>query len=229
MATFRLRYNIPFGEKRSFCDSCGKILGGKDLIPLFSFFFSRGKSRCCQKFLDPWYPWVEFSLGVLFVLVVVGRGELTTILFGWIFMSFLMFIFIFDTRYYLVHFGVMSIGFILFGFLHVLLWTPFLSLFFGVVLGGGFYFVQHILGKGKWVGGGDIILGLFLGFVLGYEKLIVTLFFAYLIGGIFGSFLLLQKKKTLKSRLPMGAFLAIGGLLSFFWGDRIIEYYMNLL
>ena len=33
---------------RSFCDSCGKTLAARDLIPILSWIFAGGKSRCCD-------------------------------------------------------------------------------------------------------------------------------------------------------------------------------------
>ncbi len=35
-------------EGRSYCDSCGKTLAARDLIPILSWLLAGGKSRCCQ-------------------------------------------------------------------------------------------------------------------------------------------------------------------------------------
>ena len=35
-------------DGRSYCDSCGKTLAARDLIPILSWIFAGGKSRCCQ-------------------------------------------------------------------------------------------------------------------------------------------------------------------------------------
>ena len=39
------RHGLPTGRSR--CDSCGHVLGLRDLVPLFSFLLSRGKCRYC--------------------------------------------------------------------------------------------------------------------------------------------------------------------------------------
>ena len=34
-------------DGRSFCDNCGKTLAARDLVPILSWIFAGGKSRCC--------------------------------------------------------------------------------------------------------------------------------------------------------------------------------------
>ena len=42
---------IPQG--RSTCDSCGKTLGTRDLIPILGWLWNRGKARCCGAEIHP--------------------------------------------------------------------------------------------------------------------------------------------------------------------------------
>jgi prepilin signal peptidase PulO-like enzyme (type II secretory pathway) len=51
---------------RSRCDYCGKTLTWKDLIPVVSFIWTKGKSRCCNEQLSFFYPVVEFVTGTMF-------------------------------------------------------------------------------------------------------------------------------------------------------------------
>jgi len=70
-------------------------------------------------------------------------------------------------------------------------------------------------------------LGFFMGLFLGFPNILVALFFAYLIGAIIGIGLILTKKKTLKSEIPFGPFLVMGIFIAIFWGDQLINLYLN--
>ena len=58
-------------RKRSFCDYCGRQLKWYENIPVFSWLFLKGKTRCCGKKLPVSYPVVEFLLGFLLVIISI--------------------------------------------------------------------------------------------------------------------------------------------------------------
>jgi leader peptidase (prepilin peptidase) / N-methyltransferase len=55
---------------RSKCDHCGKVLKWFDLVPILSWIYYGGKSRCCGRKLSVQYPIVEFATGVGFVVIL---------------------------------------------------------------------------------------------------------------------------------------------------------------
>jgi len=63
---------LPAGRKvifgRSICDFCKKKLKVKNLIPIFSFLFQKGRCSFCQKKLSFYYPLSEFLTGIAFML-----------------------------------------------------------------------------------------------------------------------------------------------------------------
>jgi len=63
---------LPVGRKvvfgRSVCDSCKKTLKVKNLIPIFSFLFQKGRCSFCQKKLSFYYPLSELLTGILFMI-----------------------------------------------------------------------------------------------------------------------------------------------------------------
>lgn len=65
-------YRIPLKRSvaggRSGCMTCGHELNYKDLVPVFSFLFLRGKCRYCQVKLSWQYPAIELLVGLLFLL-----------------------------------------------------------------------------------------------------------------------------------------------------------------
>lgn len=57
---------------RSYCDSCGKTLGAIDLVPILSWLWNRGKSRCCN---EPLHPTLLYS--ELLILLVSLWGVMS--------------------------------------------------------------------------------------------------------------------------------------------------------
>ena len=55
---------------RSACNHCNKTLSWKDLIPILSFVYLRGKCRYCHSPFSYQYPIVELLTGILFVFTI---------------------------------------------------------------------------------------------------------------------------------------------------------------
>jgi len=74
MASYRLPLEQEIVFKPSYCPKCGTPLKAFDLIPLFSWLLQRGKCRHCHAPISKRYPLTEFSLGIVFVLLVLLYG-----------------------------------------------------------------------------------------------------------------------------------------------------------
>jgi prepilin signal peptidase PulO-like enzyme (type II secretory pathway) len=189
----------------------------------------------------PWhYPAIEIATGVLFALLYLSftwgftdnLGLEGVFLLGrnLLFTSFLIILFVYDLRYMLIldRFTIpaMIIALLLNFFLGYV--SPELMLLGALIL-GGFFWLQFVLSKGKWVGGGDIRLGVVMGLMLGLWQGLVALFLAYIIGAVVGVVLLLSKKATRKTQLPFGVFLTLATFIMLFAGDVILDWYIALL
>ena len=86
--------------------------------------------------------------------------------------------------------------------------ATFISVFSSRLIGGGFFLLQYVVSKGKWIGGGDIRLGFLMGLILGWPDVLVALMLAYIIGAVFSIGMLLLKKKQWGSQIPFGTFLS---------------------
>lgn len=96
----------------------------------------------------------------------------------------------------------------------------------GMLVGGGsFYLIAHFSRGG--MGGGDIKMMAMLGSFLGWKGVFMTTFTASLIGSIVGIFLMVAKGKGRKTKIPFGPFLALGALISLFWGERLLGIYLD--
>lgn len=85
----RLPRKKPILFGRSVCDFCNKKLKPKNLIPIFSFIFQKGKCSFCKKNLSFLYPASEILTGFSFVL----SAHLSGIFLGLNFSSIFGFIF----------------------------------------------------------------------------------------------------------------------------------------
>ena len=97
-------------------------------------------------------------------------------------------------------------------------------------LGAAAFFLGLVfLTKGRGMGRGDVKLAGLMGFILGYPKIIVALYFAFLTGALVGVILILLNKKSLNTQIPFGPFLVLGTLVSMFWGEIIWAKSLALL
>lgn len=71
---YRKIHNLSIIKGRSKCDTCGHILGVKDLIPVFSYLSTKGKCRYCGAKLDSKYLISEIVCGSIYMLVVLKYG-----------------------------------------------------------------------------------------------------------------------------------------------------------
>lgn len=93
---------------------------------------------------------------------------------------------------------------------------------------GSFFYLLIVLTKGKGMGGGDLKLGVFLGLAFGFPYSIVVLMLSFLLGSVFGVGLILIGKKKFGQTLPFGPFMSLAGLIVIFWGNEILNWYLNL-
>jgi prepilin signal peptidase PulO-like enzyme (type II secretory pathway) len=101
------------------------------------------------------------------------------------------------------------------------------------LLGGAvlsvFFGSMYWYSKGKWIGGGDVKLGFWLGFLVGLKMVYFLILFSYTLGAIFSVFLLIFLKKKMKSEIPFGPFLVIGTWMVIFFQDQILNIWNNLI
>ena len=222
---YRWHYNLSLWG-RSACPVCKEILRYADLIPFLSFIFLGGKCHYCQKKISWQYPLVELITGILFALVYLKNGGLDLVLFrDLFFVLVLVFIFVFDFKYYLILDKIIWPALIVGLLINLFIGLNWLDLILGIGLGAGFFLVQYIISKGKWVGLGDIKLGALIGVMLGWKLILLTIVIAYLIGGLTAIILLIGKQKKFGDVLPMGTFLAVAAIIVLLWGSEILSIY----
>ncbi len=224
----------------SYCPACRHKLSPLDLVPLFSFFFLKGGCRYCDKKISFQYPAVELITGLLFLSVFISQpleanlftlGSLVSVL---TITLFLVILFVYDLKHYIIPNRVIYPA-IVFAFLfqifeNNLSITPDLGL---ALLSGLFSFLFflgiYLATKGKGLGFGDVRYAAFMGLFLGFPEVLVGLFSSFLLGAFIGLVLIVSGLKSRKDMIPFGPFLVIGTFFAFFFGELIIDFYLNLL
>jgi len=233
------------------CPNCKKQLKWKHLVPVFSWLFLRGKCGYCGQRISVHYLLLELVTGLSFLAVflnwnfvqfdpsIVNPDYLsyffnpTTFeyfLFYAVMMSFMIAIFFYDLMYQEIpdQFSLPAIiigigGGLYFGSPN---WE---NMLIGGVLLGLFFLLQFIVSKGKWIGGGDIRLGILMGVLLGWDFGLLALITGYLLGSAVAIWMLIAKRATRKTALALGPFLITGVVVAMFYGDLIMNWYLNIL
>jgi len=94
----------------------------------------------------------------------------------------------------------------------------------GGALGFVLSYVAALVSRGG-LGSGDVILAAFLGLILGFPYILLSLFFGVFLGGVVAFLLLITRRAGLKTFIPYGPFLTSTGWLMLVWGDVIWRYY----
>ncbi len=217
---------------RSYCPSCRRQIAWYDNIPLFSFLVLRGRCRHCQQKISWQYPLVELATALLFsygfYLYLMGELAPLELAAIWFILAVLIVVFVYDLRWQLILDKIMIPSIIIVFLFNLYLGFPWSVLLFSAIIGGAFFLFQFVISRGKWIGGGDIRLGFFMGVALGdISALILALFLAYLIGSLVGIGLIVQGRKEWGSKIPLGVFLALGTVVSLFWGGEIVAWYLG--
>jgi len=225
---YRLDSKQSFLKGRSFCPHCKHQLGFFDLIPILSFIIVKGKCRYCQKKISWQYPLVEIFTGLIFLSLVTCHLSLVTLIYYIVVSSLLIVIFVYDLKHYIIPDKIIYPAIAI-----VLIFNFQFSIFNSSILSGlgaaGFFFLFWLISRGRWMGFGDVKLGFFMGLFLSWPNILVALFSAFFIGAIIGIGLIALGKKTLKSQVPFAPFLVIGTFIALFWGQNLINWYINLL
>lgn len=99
-----------------------------------------------------------------------------------------------------------------------------------ILITSGLFFVIYIFSKGKWIGFGDVRLGLITGTLLAKPSLcLAMLFFASLLGCVAVLPSLIRGQKNMSSRLPYGPFLITATAFMVVFGPPLVDWYRDLI
>ncbi|ANF95742.1 prepilin peptidase [Paenibacillus bovis] len=224
---------VPAGESvihpPSRCPHCGTRLTGTDMVPVFSYLWSRGRCRHCQAPVSVWYPIGEALTGLMFLWMYLEYGFTAQAITGMVLVSLSVIITVADIYYMKIPNRVLL--FFLPVLLVLVLLFPVTSLWShlaGGIGAGVILLIAAIASKGG-MGMGDIKLFALYGWVLGFPNMLMALFIACLLGLVTGLILRCTGRSGKKQPIPFGPFLAVGTLIAYVYGPVIISGYLSLI
>ena len=216
-------------KPRSHCPNCGHELAWWELIPVFSYFFVKGRCYSCHVKISLIYPTFELATGILFLFATYKVGFTPELIVSVTLISLLVIVFVADYHYMLIPNKIL-LFFMPILFIERLFISEesYVSMFLGLTIGFLIPYFIAVISKGG-MGGGDIKLFAVLGFVLGWKQLLLAFFLSTLYGAIIGGFLLATKKKSRKEPIPFGPFIVLGTLTVYFYGTQILDWYIGFI
>lgn len=229
---------------RSRCLHCGHTLAWYDLLPLVSWMSTKGKCRYCHVSIGWFEPTIELGTALFFVgsyllwpYAFVNTMEVAIFALWLVAGVLLAILFAYDLKWSLLPnkamFPLIGVG-VLVAVLHLINAPDALESLVSLVAAGvilsGLYLALWYASKGRWIGYGDIKLGLALALLLGdWPLAFIALFAANFIGCLVVIPGLLSGKMTRQTHVPFGPLLIVGGVIAMLFGQTIIQWYMNIL
>lgn len=239
---WRLHEHRNWVSERSECPHCHHVLAPKDLVPVLSWVLLRGKCRYCKARI-PDSPLVEITMPILFVASYAwwpqplsGQGMFDFIVWLIFVVGFVV-LAVYDLRWFLLPNMVVFPLIALAGLqliVDVLVygagWQSLVGPALGVAVISGSFYAIYGLSKGKWIGFGDVKLGVVLGLLAGgVAESAVLLFVASLLGTLIALPLIAAGKAHRKSLLPFGPLLLAAMFVIELWGAAIVNWYTGLI
>ena len=233
-------YRLPLGlspvAPRSFCPKCSRAIKWNHNIPLFSWFFLKGKCAFCKAKISSRYVLNEIACGILFLLSIFAKPTIFSalemrnysLITGCILFFLLFVISSIDFKYLWIPQGLINTGFLL-GLINII----FVSVtaktnyfYFGIVgtLLSFFIFqlirfIGRTIYKKEVMGKGDSKLIAMLGLWLGPLGVVLAIAFSYISAAIVILIGIFLKKIKLKQTIPFGPFISLGGMLVWIFGN----------
>lgn len=231
-------------DDHSRCLSCGHELMAGDLIPLVSWLSTRGRCRYCHVSIGAFEPLMELGMAAAMVLVYVlwpyslaTPAGITQLVLWLIALIPLGILFAYDLKWFQLP-ESLTLPVIIIGAgvaaLHITLavhhGAAFLSMLGGVAILSGVYFVLWLASRGRWIGDGDIVLGLGLALLLSdWELSFIALFAANFLGCLIVLPGLTRRKISRTTEVQFGPLLIVGAIIALLAGHGIIDWYSGLL
>ena len=217
VVALRLQKEEDYIRGHSHCVECLHELSWKDLIPILSWIWLRGKCRYCGRDISPRYWVVEVVLGCMFMLMTgIWNGrEWMGLLDLWLLGSLAIFCILTDLQEQVIY----PKGLVMIGLLHIIigLWSSlenvyFLSTVVAVIFYGGIYTVGYLLWKEEVFGLGDCYYLATVALWYPVKEIVLIGLLSFVVGGGILGLLLVWEKERIE-RVAFVPFIAIAQLL----------------
>ena len=217
---------------RSHCPHCGHLITALENIPVLSYLILRGKCSECSEHISVRYPVVEILTAVISGITAWSFGFTAALPFVLILVWSLVALSFIDFDHKLLPdklvYPILWLG-LLVNSQNIL--TDIYSALYGAVAGYLLLWIVYqafklLTGK-EGMGYGDFKLLSLIGAWLGWQMLPLVVLLSSLVGAIVGilGILILGRDKQLP--IPFGPYLSVAALIALFWGQQIIDSYLQ--
>ncbi|WP_048600479.1 prepilin peptidase [Rubeoparvulum massiliense] len=213
----------------SHCAECKHRLGWRELIPILSYLWQRGRCRHCESRISPLYPIMELLTGVLYAYAFYRFGWSGQFLMAGSIIALLVMITVSDLLYMLIPNKILLFfagWFTLVRFFYP--FAPWKQMIIGAIVGFLLLLIIAMISRGG-MGGGDIKLFALIGYLLGWKGVLATLFLSSLYGTIIGLFGMLRGNVQRGKPFPFGPSIALGMLTLLFFSEDLYALYLSWL
>ena len=247
--TYRMKKRLNWVSGRSMCEHCKHQLNALDLVPILSWLFLRGKCRYCGKKIGWSAPVLEVSVAAAFVisylfwpfgdfvrsdgLTVIYPGQIFLFVLWLLIVVLLTALLVYDAKWRLLPDKLvwplvgLSMMFAVLNYLfvqHLGFGEFFLTILLGMIPIAGVYGLLYLISHGKWIGLGDVKLGVAIGLLVNWQGGLLVLFGANFFGMLAILPLLIRKKLKPSSQIPFGPYLIVATFVAVIFGQGIVNF-----
>jgi leader peptidase (prepilin peptidase)/N-methyltransferase len=211
---------------RSACMSCDAPIAWYDNVPIVSWAVLRGRCRSCGAAISWVYPAVELATAVLVAACFWRFGLSWDAAIGAFYVCVLVAISAIDLRHRIIPNRIVLPAAVIVLVARTLVHPSVEWLAAG--LAASLFLLLAALAYPAGMGMGDVKLALLLGFADG--RAVTVAMMAGMISALVPSVVLLARHGSVarKMAIPFGPFLALGGILGFFWGNELLDAYLGV-
>lgn len=223
-------FNLAFPP--SHCTACNAVIKPWHNIPLLSYALLQGRCAGCRTGISIRYPIIELISGLLAAGAAWHFGFVWQGLAATVFLWTLLTMTMIDIDHQLLP-DQLTLPLLWLGILlnTTGLFVPLADAVWGAAAGylslwTVFHLFKWITGK-EGMGFGDFKLLGALGAWMGWQMLPLIILLSSLVGAVIGVVILTLQRKGRGTPIPFGPYLAGAGVIAFFWGDTIIQNYLQ--
>jgi len=232
---YRLPRKVSILMPPSGCIACKASIAYYDLLPVLSWIILKGRCRFCKVCISIRYPLMELICGLLFAGMVILTPTFSAVFLSlFAFMMLVVALIDHDTLEIsdslLVFTALLGVTWVVLSHFSLLfpMAPDFIGAGLGILAGGIPLFaidrLVMILYKKDGFGYGDVKLMAVCGLFLGWQLIFVAYVIAFIVGGMYASFLLISGRAKRGQYIAFGPFLVAGVIISLWVGKAFIDF-----
>lgn len=218
--------------QRPSCPHCGQIYAAAHSSALLRRL-TGAKCAGCEREAGRRHWLVEAGTALLFATLPWLLPEPTTMAIYAFYLAVLILVIVIDLEHrlilHIVTFPVTAVALVASILLPneiITIWSALV----GAALGFLFFYAAYRLGQRLFgpgaLGFGDVTLSMMMGAMLGFDRIIFALVIGILIGGVGSMGLVLARRRSLRSYVAYGPYLAVAGMAMLLWGRQVVDWYL---